>query len=451
MFLELNFALRLALIVILAVGTVIATNRGLQYGLLLAMITGLFGMRGMLIWGMSLPNLTMDRVVWAALLLVFLVMWRRGKIKSLTPDLAEYAMLALLIVILVSTYVHESYLAEWSTGEKFLFGAVVQAFFLPFVTYAIARRGIHTINQMHSLLVGVGLISIYLGITSLGEASGADWLVYPKYILDPTQGIHFGKARGIFLSGSVNGLAMGMTLPLLFWLWVKDHSATQWLWLMAIAVVGLAIIPTFERSSWLGAVGALGVMVIFWQKRRFLTMGAITFAVAIWLLAAPDSYIDKIQEKIKTQETIDFRIDMINTSIEMIRTHPVTGVGFNRFEEETSNYGMHSWGAPSHNLPLTLFAELGLLGFLSYLAIFAGLFVMSLELYRHQPRYRLEIALVWATTATYFVSLMSIDTSNAAFPNILYFALWGAILGAVRKQTVFRKMGDKRRAIVSFV
>lgn len=452
LFLELPLVVRLALLGLLVIGTVIATTRGLQYGLLLILITGIFEMRGVLIMGSSLPNVTMDRVVLLLVLLVFLLKWKRGEINNQPPDVVEYAMLMLLVVILTSMYVNQTYLAERGSREKLQMGELLTGFAMPFILYAFARRGIFTISQVYAFFVGIGVFSLYLGFTSVCQAVGIEGLVYPKYILDPSLGTHFGRARGVFLNATQNGLAMAMALPILFWLWLKSSGITRWLWLATLVLVGVAIIPTLQRAPWLGAIAALGVMATTSQKRLVLSIGTVIFIAAVGFLAMSDLYLSKLEAKMTEEQTVDFRIHLIKASINMIQAHPLTGIGFNRFQEEVPNYSDLMWELPSHNLPLTIFAELGVLGFAPYILIFTALFVQSLVYYWSQPQYRTVIVLIWSVTVAYGVSLVSVHIANVSYPNVLLFALWGMILATLRQhigsQAIYQR---PRQAVRSFV
>ena len=98
-------------------------------------------------------------------------------------------------------------------------------------------------------LVGMGL---YLGFTGIFEIIGPHRLVFPRYILNPKVGVHFGRARGPFVQAAVNGLALYVCI--LASLIVRREASgrvARALTLLAVAVCGLSLLLTFQRTIWL--------------------------------------------------------------------------------------------------------------------------------------------------------------------------------------------------------
>jgi len=262
-----------------------------------------------------------------------------------------------------------------------------------------------------------------------------NWLVYPKYILDPTEGIHFGKVRGPFVSASADGLAMAMGLPIFIWLLFNRRDTSRWLWIFGLVSVGISTPYVYQRSAWLGVALALGVTALTWPKHRGILIASIALVLpcAAMFVLTSNRLEQEVQTKLNTSNTIDFRLNMIDLSLAQIREHPVTGVGFNRFVEqlaEDENY----YSAASHNTPLTLFVELGLLGFVPYLMIYGALLFESLKSYMQHTWSRSMIALLWSVTAPFFATTNLTDTRILMYQNILLFGLWGIVLGIVRRK-----------------
>ena len=87
-----------------------------------------------------------------------------------------------------------------------------EGYLLPVILYWIAKSSKLTEKTANQLLVVFGLFGIYLALTSIFEVAGMWSLVYPKYIADPTLGIHFGRARGPFLQSVRLGMYLLMGL-----------------------------------------------------------------------------------------------------------------------------------------------------------------------------------------------------------------------------------------------
>src|SRR5581483_5687695 len=109
MFLDLSFNIRILILLGLIAFTYWWTRRGVQNGLILGLVTGMIPMtESWLIRSEGgLPHLTLDRVVWPVVLLLFVLMRRRGETARRPLDAVEKNMLLLVGVIVLSMYVHK--------------------------------------------------------------------------------------------------------------------------------------------------------------------------------------------------------------------------------------------------------------------------------------------------------------------------------------------------------
>jgi len=400
--------------------------------------------------GLGLPHLTLDRVVWPLVLVIFVVQWIRGEINRYSPDWIEYSMFTFLVVILLNMYMHGTFISHQFGGDKLNLFSVLTGFFLPFMSYFIMRRGVLNNAQAKSFLTGVGLITLYLGITGLGEAWRQSWLVFPKYILDPKWGIHFGYVRGPLLSASANGLAIVMGLPILVWLFFGTRGARRWLWLLGIASVGLSLPFVFQRAVWLAASAALGIVALAWPRRRLILTGGLVLIAAVGGLMLPNTLEERIAGKLAAEGNIQYRWRLIDTTLTLIGDHLYTGVGYYQVDKFVRR--SLGTGYSSHNMPLTLFAELGLLGFLPYLLIFSLLLFQSAKAYRQQSWFREIIGGMWGITAAYIIVSVTADMRTAIYMNVLLFALWGMVLGMTQRQADIRQGSySVDRRVINFV
>ena len=442
---------QLLVVAVIAVATIWSTNRGLQNGILLLLISGMTSV--WLIKSPTLPNLSFDRVVWPLVLLVFFFKWRQGQIRKLPFDWVEYSMLAVLVAIVASMYIHGSYATqlsslEYAGEEAFRLNAVSKGFLIPFSTYFLARRGIVTWEQRRLFFIGIAVITLYLALTGFAEVGGLRLLVFPKYIMDPNVGIHFGSARGPFVNSAYNGMAMAMALPILLWLFLSDRNPLIRYFSLGTGIATIGVLPfVFQRGAWLGAAAALVVMALAMSRQRVLVSGLVILVAATGWLAMPEDLTARLEAKINKVETIEFRVMLAEFSWEIIQDHPLTGIGFNNFRQGLEDYGAGIGGDPSHNTVLTLMVETGLLGLIPYLAIFAFLGFESLTLYLRYPRYRPLIAVFWGAAMAYGVRLVASELRYVIYPNGLIFIVAAIILEAVRQQHQVRLLQAAPRVV----
>jgi general stress protein CsbA len=474
MLLELNLLIRLALLVFLSLLTIRYSARGLHSGIVLLLVTSMLPVdHRTLISGGSLPNLTVDRVIWPLVFLSFVWQWRQGNTKRCTVDMIEWCMFILLFVVMLSMYFHGSYIAEdiaidvglsddkpfsevGLRGDKLQFSSVLSAFFLPFLSYFIMRRAVLSEAQVRSFFTGVGLITVYLGFTGVGEAWQQGWLVFPKYILDPKQGIHFGQVRGPFVQASWNGLAMAMGLPVLLWLLFNRRDRTRWVWLVGVVLIGASLPYVFQRAAWLCAMTALAVVVLTWPKRRSALklhcalIGGVLLCTPIIGFLMSEDLATRFAAKLGDEQNIDYRFDLIQASAQIAANNLLTGIGFDKIREEFLRLGLDE-GYSSHNTMLTLFTELGLLGFLPYLFIFGRLFFESTKAYLLLPASRTTIGVLWGITGAYLIMSLAVELRGVAYVHVLLFALWGMLLEIMRRQCILRQeLHAGRRRVANF-
>lgn len=154
----------------------------------------------------------------------------------------------------------------------------------------------------------------------------------------------------------------------------KPNYAASVLLVLGIILIGL----TFSRSAWLGLLAFLVVLIMkhryLGQRRLFLFIMISALALTLTLFTLRDLVVTRIQNApVQTEQLSTFgRSWLTSQAIDMIREHPLWGVGTGSFIIQLSETAIE--GAiiePVHNFPLLIGSELGIFGFL----VLAGLFV----------------------------------------------------------------------------
>ena len=219
-------------------------------------------------------------------------------------------------------------------------------------------------------LVGMGL---YLGFTGIFEIVGPHALVFPRYIMNPHVGVHFGRARGPFVQAAVNGLALYACIAAS--LIALREWRTRWVRLLAclgIAVCSFSLLLTFQRTIWIGvAVASLVVLLAARELRRYVIPILVTVAVVVGLafLLIP-SVRAHASLRAADVTTVQNREALDAAAIAMVEARPLFGFGWGRFLAVAPNYFKESDSYsinevaknPVHDVYGSIATELGLVG-----------------------------------------------------------------------------------------
>ena len=140
---------------------------------------------------------------------------------------------------------------------------------------------------------------------------------------------------------------------------------------MPVLLVALAL--TFTRSAWVGACGAIGVLLVL-KDRRLLA--ALPVLVAVFIMLAPQPIIDRAYSMFDLNDpTNRDRVAMAKAGLGMVRDHPVVGVGPNMVKEQYAAYrdpgAVEARPVHLHNVPIQIAAERGLPALAIWLAFIA--------------------------------------------------------------------------------
>jgi O-antigen ligase len=396
-------------------------------------------------------TMSIDRMMLLALVVGFaarLTFFSDG-VKSTETKLtvAEYWMMGFIGILLCSTFFH-----DWqrdAADQVPILQHLIEGYLLPTVLYWMAKRSKFTEKSANQLLVVFGLFGIYLALTAIFEVAGMWSLVYPKYIADPTLGIHFGRARGPFLQS----VRLGMYLLIgLGAVWVPLVSRGIWGRGGRLLGFGLAMLfliatyVTYTRSVWLGLVlsGTILVVMTFERSWRRLTLVVLSFCLVMGLFIGSTDLIsfDRGIGAEATSESTSMRAVFAYVSWLMFQDAPLTGCGFGHFPHLKDAYlGDRASalqletirGFIHHNTFLSLLVELGIFGLISMLAFLGSLLLEARRLWQQKqaPQWMREQGLLFVLfTATFALQMLFHEVSYSPIEFGLLFFLAGLMSNA---------------------
>lgn len=341
------------------------------------------------------------------------------------------------LLAVVSIYAIGSALFAGTLFEREpLFGLTDKLGILSFALFFAAPVAFATAAQRNVLLVALVGLGAYLGLTALFETVGLRALVFPGYINDPSVGIHPDRARGPFVEAAANGLALyvcAVACAVALAVWERRAARRTAAVIGALCLLGLLF--TLTRQVWLGAAAATLVTLLAAPGlRRYLIPTAIGMvATVLFAFAFIPGLEERASERSGSRQPVWDRLNSNRAAVRMIEDQPLVGFGWYRFEAESPPYYQLAETYPMTTVPrphsvfLATAVELGLIGFLAWLA--ALVLAIGGAITRRGPpelapwRWGLlAVAFNWAVVANF-------TPLGYAFPNTVVW-LWAGVVVA---------------------
>ncbi|MBI2845476.1 MAG: O-antigen ligase family protein [Chloroflexi bacterium] len=182
--------------------------------------------------------------------------------------------------------------------------------------------------------------------------------------------------------GSPNNLALflGRALPLaLAFLIFGAESKKRWSYLLSAVAIGLALFLTYSRGALFLGVPA-SVLFLAWFKGRRTFVVALGVMFLALLLLVPLTGTERFASLLDLESGTGFlRLQLWESTLDMIRDHPLFGVGLDNFLYQYPRYiKPGAWPEPDlshpHNFLLHWWVSLGIAGVVTFLWMVIGFF-----------------------------------------------------------------------------
>lgn len=315
---------------------------------------------------------------------------------------------------------------------------VLDVYWIPILVYFAARNLVRNRQSLNLVLSAVALIGLYSAIYAIYESTTGNVLfasaTHKKELVTVYVDSGLRILRGIWGSNVGFGRVINLSIPILFYFYLKTPSPTKKVLLticLALAFGGLFV--TYKRTAWLAMVGVMFVMQLFYPQFRRLFVGLLV-VVGLALVLNWDSvssssvYTDRINSEHSTSEG---RTEGWNSALEFWAVNPIFGRGYGRYAELARSAGLRDQAIESEYLNVLVSA--GLLGFVPYVGLPILALYESIRHYRGQVPGSLAdrdlIPVFWGILTGYVIGLSTstVGTIELSIPSI-FFALTGAIL-----------------------
>jgi O-antigen ligase len=176
------------------------------------------------------------------------------------------------------------------------------------------------------------------------------------------------RAQAWYPSANHLALMLGRAWPFLL---AGALAYARWLWLPA-AIVGSGIVLTFSTGGWLGSVAAT-IAVLFMLRGRVAALRLGVVAMLVGVVVSGAAIAGVLPERLNPlRQTGGFRLDLWVSSLQMIRDHPLLGVGLDNFVYLYQQVYLREGAAAEpnlshpHNWVLHMWLELGLVGLIAF-------------------------------------------------------------------------------------
>lgn len=313
-----------------------------------------------------------DRLLIATTIVLVVLRAATGRGQGLPRPRSVHYVLVLAVLWAVGSALVSHTLLQRASGLK-----IVEAYgAFPFLIFYLAPVIYNTPRRRQMLLTALVVLGAYLGLTVLFEMAGPHALVWPKYILSPTYGIHQGRGRGPFADAVANGFglyvcALASCIAVTQW---RGRSRIAAALVAALCFIGTLL--TLERSVWIGVVIASAVTLVAFARLRRFAIPVIVAGVTAVLLALVliPGLSAKVQSRASEQGPIWDRENLTVAALNMVSARPLLGFGWSRFQQssgpyfrQSQNYPLTATTVDVHNYFLTYAVELGLVGLIIWL------------------------------------------------------------------------------------
>ncbi|MFH1502351.1 MAG: O-antigen ligase family protein [Candidatus Eisenbacteria bacterium] len=247
---------------------------------------------------------------------------------------------------------------------------------------SVGAREERTLRTISWGFVGFSSLS---AVIAIAQASDLAFLAPVASLTTATDVLDPNRVPGPF--NNPNGLAavLSVSMPLAFVLFALEARAVRRVVLaLALAVLGVALIFTYSRSGWFGATA--GILLLLSSKRirrRVAVPVALVVGTGVvsYLLLGRDESIAhaRIAElalnTISGVNSVAERLAAWQKALAIARDHTLLGIGYGNFPS-AQIAGRFRWvtGRVTHNVFMTVLAEMGVVGLGLLVALFVRVF-----------------------------------------------------------------------------
>jgi O-antigen ligase len=375
-----------------------------------------------------LPTTLLENLVLLTVLLYLITLWRHHEpLPKRTPY--DIPILVFLVAGAIGIFVAPDHRAALGVYRAFLLEPIA----IFYVAAALLRSAADLRPLLVSGAVSASLFSLAVIVTFAGVLIGGH--------------LHPNNAPGVF---GINPNAVALYLEPIaavaagFVLFAGDRRS-RWMALAVLAFVLPAVACTLSRGAFLaGAV--LAVVAVFSVSNMRLRLGLLATAIVGGLALSRVPFVaTRLAHQLDPhQSTLVLREAIWSVTLRMLRDHPIFGAGISGYQTVMAHYRTRNLHPEpyAHNIFLTTWSEVGLVGLLAFTVILFGLlwrawrnFGSANDLYR---------PLLWGVFGAWVVFVVHGLVDSPYWKNDLSLEFW--ILAALEVIAIASVKSERLRA-----
>ncbi len=343
-------------------------------------------------------------------------------------------MLGLLSLAFCSVLVEPYAPENWS-----LFAA---KWLVPFVLYHLAGLVFTDATSIRRFEMFMIAVLAYLSVTAIFFLIDARSLIYPRFILDESIGMHADRARGPFLQAVANGVTLNL-LGLVALDSFRRKRLRGTLALMFMLALPLAILATKTRAVWASFAASVLLLPLLSSSgrvRRACFCVLIFSTVGIGSFSLMDNTNTSFTQRLQERGPVEFRMGMYVAGWEMFLEKPIAGWSANSIQPELARRisNFHPPFFLFHNTYLEIVVRHGLLGLALYVWVIIDLFRLGRLRRRSAPLENdnfldAEFRKIWPFLLAVYLFNASFVVMGYQFVNGLLFTIAGILASQNRR------------------
>lgn len=331
-----------------------------------------------------LPSTLLEIMIWI-IFIIWIIKYHRSIINNLISTIKNNYNYTLFIATFF--FLVASTISIFTSIDLRAAAGEWKAFYIePIIIFLILITTIKTKKQINNIIYALVLSGLITALLAIYQHF-TGWLVPYSF----WQNRNTFRVTGWYGFPNAVGLFLAPLLPLTMYLIkeqinklnkveskkykVKNYLLTVFFLLSNFAFL-LAIIFAKNTGALIGALLGIILILVYYKKTRRLTIGASILGIITLILIFTETNILKNQLSLK-QYSGSLRLNMWAETVELLKTYPIKGAGLSSYSETIYPYRIDKWVEVfhhPHNLFLTMWVNLGLLGVVAFVWIIVSFF-----------------------------------------------------------------------------